>query len=346
MTSLSDLVDVVIGIDSHRDTHTAAVVDAGTGAVLAEWCVATTAAGYSELISKTENFGGARVWAIESAGHYAAGLVRCLVERDEWVIEIDRPARPARRGGAKSDPIDAVRAARDALARPSLGEPRAAGQRRALAMLISARRLIVDSAADAMRQLHALVVAAPDPIRTRLRDHNNRALLAAAAKLRHHPSHDLETTTTIDVIRDLARRISSLREQAANYQNQIKAIVTDWRPDLLAQPGVGPITAAVLLCVWSHPGRFRNEAAFAKLCGVAPIPASSGQTHRHRLNPGGDRQANRAIHTITITRLAHDPTTRAYRDRRRAEGKTDREIRRCLKRFIARQLFRLLETTP
>jgi transposase len=157
------------------------------------------------------------------------------------------------------------------------------------------------------------------------------------------PSWDLETRSTAEVIRTLSRRCQAMRTEAADHQTALRTIVRAWRPDLLDTFGVGPVVAAVILCAWSHPGRCRNEAAFASLAGVAPIPASSGLTTRHRLNRCGDRQLNRALHTIALNRMRYDATTRAYVERRRADGRTDREIRRCLKRYIARQLYRQLE---
>lgn len=148
------------------------------------------------------------------------------------------------------------------------------------------------------------------------------------------------------MLRRLARRIRDLETEARQHETALRRLITSWRPDLLAQTGIGPIIAATVLCAWSHPGRVRSEAAFAQLAGAAPIPASSGQITRHRLSRHGDRQLNRALHTVVVIRLQRDPATRAYADRRRAEGKTDREIRRCLKRYIARQLYRQLEAEP
>ena len=346
MTSLAEVVDVVVGVDTHKHEHTAVVVNAATGGAVDEMTVRTDPGGSEALVAWAVGHGGSRAWAIESTGGYGAGLVRVLRGRGEWVIELDRPDRPARRHGAKSDSLDALRAGREALARSCLGEPKAPGQRAALAVLLAARRSAVEGAGDAQRQLHAMVTAAPECLRARLRDMTTTQMVAAAARLRVHASWDCETTATATAMRALARRSRDLTTEAAEHQRQITAIVNSWRPDLLDQTGVGPIVAAIVLCAWSHPGRIRNEAAFANLAGVAPIPASSGQTTRHRLNRSGDRQLNRAIHTIALCRLRHDPTTHAYRDRRRSEGKTDREIKRCLKRFIARQLYRQLENPP
>lgn len=170
--------------------------------------------------------------------------------------------------------------------------------------------------------------------------------MRTCARLRVDSRWDIATRTSAQVLRDLARRTQALNTEARAHERAILELVRGWRPDLLAELGVGPIVAATVLCAWSHPGRFRNEAAFAMLAGTAPIPASSGTTVRYRLNRSGDRRLNQALHTTVITRLRHDPTTQAYAERRRAGGKTDREIKRCLKRYVARQLFRLLEHEP
>ena len=345
MNMLTELVDVVIGVDTHKYTHSAAVIDARTGAVLDEHTVDADPDGYVELVAVADRQAGSRAWAIEGTRGYGAGLARHLDSLGEQVVELDRPSRPARRNGAKSDPLDAVRAGREALARDRLAQPRASGQRAALAVLLAARRSAVDGAGVAQRQLHALVISAPEVLRGRFRGQATVAMITTATRLRRHASWDLETTTYANALRDLSLRIRALRAEADTHEQAITAIIKSWRPDLLDQQGIGPIVAATVLCAWSHTERCRNEAAFANLAGVAPIPASSGQTTRHRLNRRGDRQLNRALHVIAIQRMRHDPATSAYVERRRAQGKTDREIRRCLKRYIARQLYRQLEHT-
>lgn len=346
MTMLAETVDVVIGVDTHKHTHTAAVVVASTGAAVDERTVATDPDGYDALVGFADAHGASRVWAIEGTGGYGAGLARFLRERGERVVELDRPSRPARRNGAKSDPLDAVRAAREALARTRLAEPRSGGPRQALSVLLAARRSAVEGATTAQRQLHALVVAAPETIRSRFRGRSTRLMLPVAARLRADHRWDVETRVTAVALRRLAGRIAELESEARDHERAILEIVRSWRPDLLDVFGVGPITAAVVLCAWSHPGRVRSEAAFAMLAGVAPVPASSGMTVRHRLNRCGDRQLNRALHNVVLHRLRHDPATRAYAEARRKEGKSDREIRRCLKRYVARALYRQLEAAP
>jgi transposase len=347
MSMLAELVEVVIGVDTHKDTHTAAVVDARTGGVLARATVTADPDGYAELIAVAEQHCGLRAWAMEGTGGYGAGLARHLAAGGEMVVELDRPKRPTRRAGAKSDPIDAERAARDALARTRLAQPKTGAQRAALQMRLTARRAAVEAATTAQRQLLAMVITAPEVVRARFRGQTTRAMITTAARLRPATSSgDIEVTTALTVLRDLARRVRSLEAEALGHEQAIRAIVRSWRPDLLQLTGVGPIVAATVLTAWSHPGRCRNDAAFAMLAGTAPIPASSGKTVRYRLNRSGDRQLNRALHTVVLSRLQRDERTRAYAERRRAEGKTDREIKRCLKRYTARELYRRLETPP
>lgn len=343
MSMLADVVEIVIGVDTHTDTHTAAVLDTRTGGVLARITVNTDPDGYAELVALAERHSGLRAWALEGAGGYGAGLARHLADLGELVVELDRPKRPVRRAGAKSDPIDAERAAREALSRTRLAAPKTGPERAALQMRLTARRAAVEASATAQRQLHAMVITAPEAVRARFRGQSTRLMLATATRLRPATSTNLEVSTSLSVLRDLARRVRLLEAEAAAHEKAIRTIVSAWRPDLLQLTGVGPIVAATVLTAWSHPGRCRNDAAFAMLAGVAPIPASSGKTVRYRLNRAGDRQLNRALHTVALTRLQRDEATRAYADRRRSQGKTDREIKRCLKRYISRELYRRLE---
>jgi transposase len=340
---LAEEVDLVIGVDTHKHTNTAAVVRAATGAVLDGVTAPTSPDGHEAIFGMALAHGERRAWAIEGTNSYGAGLTRFLHERGEWVIELDRPGRTTRRGGKKTDPLDAVRSAREALARPELGEPRSAGDRAALSVLLAARRSAVDARTVAQRQIHALVVAAPESLRARFQGKKGRQVTVVAARLRISAHQDTEARTTTGVLRSLARRALELEEETDRHEHEIATIVRAWRPELLDQCGVGPIVAATILCAWSHPGRFRSEAAFASLAGVSPIPASSGMTVRHRLSRRGDRQLNRALHVVVINRIRHDKATQVYIERRRAEGKSDREIKRCLKRYVARQLFRQLE---
>jgi transposase len=346
MAILAELVDLVIGVDTHKHTHTAAVVVAATGAMVDQVTVPAAPAGYQQLLQLADQQPGRRVWAIESTGGYGAGLTRFLHAHHEQVVELDRPKRPARRHGAKSDPLDATRAAREALGRDQLAQPRAAGARAALQARLTVRRSAVQATTDAQRQLHALVVAAPEALRGRLRGLTTHQLVVTCARLRQRANWDTETTATAASLRTLARRIQLLDREIAEHTRALTSLVRAWRPDLLRRSGVGPIVAATVLCAWSHPGRCPTDAAFAMLGGAAPIPASSGQTVRFRLNRSGDRHLNQALHLVVLTRLRTDPATRAYAQRRRAQGKTNREIKRCLVRYVARQLYRQLETDP
>ena len=243
--------------------------------------------------------------------------------------------------GRKDDVLDAERTAREALGRDGLASPRATGERDAIATLLNARRSAIQMAADTERQLLSMATTSPETLAARLRGLKTNKLVSTC--LRWRPTGDDATIAIAATMRTMAHRSRDLRSEAAVYESRIQELVAAWRPDLLQLTGVGPIIAATILTVWSHPGRIRNEAAFAMLAGVAPIPASSGLTTRHRLNRRGDRQLNSALHIIAIQRQRHDPRTQAYFDKRRAEGKTDREIRRCIKRYLAREIFRTLQ---
>jgi transposase len=345
MSMLAGMIDAVIGVDTHRDHHTVAVVDP-TGGALAATELATDAFGYRRMLAfAKEHAPGRRVWAIEGTGSFGAGLTTYLLEHEEWVVEIDRPARPARRNGAKTDELDAVRAAREALSREHLAQPRQRGDREAMRVLLTTRSGTVVARTKAICQLKALIVGAPEQLRDQLRRSTTDAQLDRCARLRTLPQHSVEHRCTIRAMRTCARQALFLEAQAADLETELEELVTAAAPQLLAQPGVGVVTAAQILISWSHARRIRNEAAFAALAGVAPIPASSGQIVRYRLNRSGDRQLNRALHTIVLSRLMHDPATKAYAARRTADGKSSREIKRCLKRAVARQIYRLLEAS-
>ncbi len=343
MPALADAVDFVVGVDTHKNSHTAAIV-LPTGAECAQLTVATDAFGYKRLLAFAEAQAvGRRSWAIEGTGSFGAGLTTYLLEQGEWVVEIDRPKRPARRNGAKSDELDAVRAAREALSREHLAQPRRRGDREAMRVLATTRHGAVVARTKAICHLKALVVNAPEPLRNALRNLVTDDLVTKAAGLRTSPTQSVEHRATVTALRSTARRIQVLDAEASDLESQLELLVKAAAPQLLQEPGIGVNTAAQILCSWSHHGRIRSEAAFAALAGAAPIPASSGQTVRYRLNRGGDRQLNRALHTIILSRQTHHHETKAYVARRTAEGKTPREIKRCLKRHLARRLFKLLE---
>lgn len=341
---LADQVDVVIGVDTHRDAHTLAAVATATGAVVYQTCIEACAKGYLRALAELgQHTPGRRAWAMEGTGCFGAGFARFLMARGEWVIEIDRPERRGERSPAKSDSLDAVRAARTALSRPRLAAPRHGTTREALRVLMLARGGAVDVRRQAIRQLKALIITAPEELRARLRQLNGMTLLQRCARLRRPRAGDPALLATIACIRAVAVRAITATHEAAQHERDIAAYVRAMCPQLLLEPGVGPICAAQLLISWSHQGRCPSESSFARLAGVAPIPASSGQVVRHRLNRGGDRQLNRALHTIVLSRRQRHPETRAYIARRIGEGKSAREAVRCLKRYLARHLYRMLE---
>lgn len=277
MTSLAQQVDLVIGVDTHKHTHTAAIVDATTGGKLAELTVPTDPGGYAELVAWADATGsGRRTWALEGGGGYGAGLARLLSAAHEQVVELDRPKRAARRHGAKSDSLDAVRAAREALGREHLAGIKGDGPRAELAALMTARRSAVEAATMAQRQLHALVITAPEELRAPVRGATTAVMVQTAARLRTRSSWTRQTVTTATVLRTLARRVLALQGEARDHETAISEIVRAWRPDLLTQPGIGVIVAAQVLIAWSHPGRIRSEAAFAMLAGTAPIRRPRG----------------------------------------------------------------------
>ena len=338
----ADELDYVLGVDTHRDAHVMAVVTAPAGAVLAGSEIAASRSGYREALRFAERHAtGRRAWAIEGTGSYGAGLARFLAGQGELVLELSRTPRAERRLRGKDDNLDAVRTARAALASETPAVPRAGEQREALRLLLVARRSAVDVRREALTQLRAVIVTAPEPLREQLRRLPLGQLLARCSRLRRAGSVD-ELATRL-VLRSLARRIQAATTEADQLEHEILAHVRALAPALLDEPGVGPIVAAQLIVSWSHPGRLRSEACFARLAGVAPVPASSGHTQRHRLSRGGDRQLNRALHTIALHRRHHDPATKDYIARRIAEGKTKREATRLLKRYLARHLYQLLE---
>jgi transposase len=343
LARLAGSIDGVIGVDTHRDTLAAAVIDP-VGGVLAQTSVGADAAGYRQLLDfGVARVSGRRCWAVEGAGSYGAGLTVLLRAHGEQVVEVGRPQRPPRRSGAKSDALDAIRAAREALAQDHELAPRRRGDREALRVLLATRHSACVAKVSAINQLKALIVGAPEELRAELRGLATKRQIGRCARLRDRPARSLEHRMTVRALRSTAQRIQLLAAEAAGLRAELERLVAAVAPWLLELPGIGPISAAQVLVSWSHAGRLRSEAAFAALAGVNPIPASSGQVTRHRLNRSGDRQLNRALHTIVLARPRDDPQTRAYAARRQAEGKSVRDVRRCLKRVVARQLFKLLE---
>jgi transposase len=340
----ADQLDYVIGVDSHRDRHACAFVSR-LGVVEEELELAACAAGYRQAFELAlRRAPGRRIWAVEGTGSYGAGLARFLVGRGERVVEVERPKRSGSRGRLKTDPLDALRAARTVLAGEQLATPRAGGQRESLRALLTTREAAVAAKKAGLCQLRALLILLPEPLRQQLRPLTRSALVRRCAGLRPQPTVD--HYGQLVALRACARRVLLLATEAAELQQAIQSHVRQQAPSLLELPGIGPISAAQLLISWSHHRRIRSEACFARLAGTAPIPASSGRTIRHRLDHGGDRQLNRALHTIILCRRQHHPETIAYIQRRQHEGKTSRETTRCLKRYLARTLYRHLEALP
>lgn len=341
MAQLAELFEYVIGVDTHADTHAYAVLTAATGVVVDQGEFPTHPAGLAraaEWISRRAP--GARLVAIECSGSYGSTLARELERQDERVCEIKPPRRQQRARVGKSDPMDAVAAARTALATDSdaLITPRVHGLRSALQVLLGARRAMDTrrtsdrNALNALVRVHGLGIDA----RKALTDSQIRTI----STWRTRKSDDAPAATIRAEARRLARSVGALTDELIDNRRALEAHSRELMPGLLEIPGVGPVTAAIILTAWSHRGRVRSEAAFATMAGVAPLPASSGKTVRHRLSRAGDRQLNRALDIITRARILTDPATRDYVERRTAEGRTPREIRRVLKRYIARQLYR------
>jgi transposase len=343
---LADQLDHVIGVDPHRDTHALAIVDVRTGGIVLETSVAASSSGYARAWELAKEHAlGRRAFAIEGTGSFGAGLSRFLADRDERVLEVGR-LRRERRSGGKTDALDAVRAARSVLAQTRPAKPRAGGQREALRALMAAREGAVNAKRAGLCQLRDLLVTSPEPLRSELRPLTRAQLLRRLAAVRPTRHRDVELRGALQALRTVARRIQHLTAEERELAREIEKLTRSLAPQLLDQPGVGPLAAAQILISWSHPGRIRSEAAFARLAGCAPIPASSGQTIRYRLDRSGDRQLNRALHMILVTRRrAHAPTI-AYINRRISDGKSRREASRCLKRYLARNLYRLLEHPP
>jgi transposase len=340
---LADQLDYVVGVDTHRDVHALAVVAASTGAVVCEFEVGADRHGYECALARTfVDAAGGRLWAIEGSGSYGAGLARFLAEQGERVVEVERPQRSERRRG-KNDRVDARRAARAALGEGSLALPRAGGVREALRALVTTRDGAVATRRAGLNQLRALIVIAPDSLRTELRRLTRAKLLTRCARMRPEQHLDPQVRGTALALRACARRVQKANAEERELKIEIARLVEQLAPQLLNEPGVGPLSAARLLISWSHRGRFAGESAFAHHAGAAPIPASSGRVIRHRLDRGGDRALNRALHTIVLSRRKHHPATIAYVQRRTSEGKTVRDTIRCLKRYLARHFFRPLE---
>jgi transposase len=326
-------------VDTHADVHVAAALDP-IGGLLGVGEFPATPAGYACLLEWLGGFGTVCLVGIEGTGSYGAGLARHITATGVRVVEVDRSDRQDRRRQGKSDPLDAVSAARAAQSGKARGAPKGRdGAVEAIRTLMVAKRSARSERIQTINQARALVLTGPDDIRARFAKHTAAGLVAELAALRPRPGAVVGYATRI-ALRELGRRVQFLDGQLERLDELIVPLVTGRAPGLLTLYGVGPDIAAMLLvAAGDHPERLRSEAAWAHLCATAPIPASSGKVTRHRLNPGGDRQANHALWRIVITRMSSHPPTRAYVERRTKQGLSKKEIIRCLKRYAARQVY-------
>ena len=358
-----DATGVTLGVDTHADVHVAAVIDF-LGRHLGQSSFGTDAAGFRALLAWAAAFGPVVLAGVEGTGAYGAGLARFLTAEGVTVVEVDRPDRKTRRDQGKSDPIDAYAAARAAASGRASGTPKArTGDVESVRVLRVARTGAVRARTRALTQLKALITTAPDALRAQLRGLDGARLVTACARLRPTRDEPLPpsrfakraprpgrladpVSATKRSLATIARRVQVLDTEIAELDDDLHALLTPLAPTLLAINGVGLDGAGQLLVTaGDNPGRITSEAAFAHLCGAAPIPASSGKTTgKHRLNRGGDRAANAALYRIALCRLRHDPATRAYVARRTAAGKSKKDIIRCLKRYIAREVYAAIQT--
>jgi transposase len=334
------------GVDTHADAHVAAALDP-IGGLLGVESFPTTPAGYGRLLGWLQSFGTVGLVGVEGTGSYGAGLCRHLMAAGVAVVEVDRANRQDRYRSGKSDPLDAESAARAALSGKAKGAPRGRdGTVEAIRALMVAKRSARGERTRSVNQARALVVTGPDDLRARFERHSTDALAADLAGLRPRPGDTVGYATRI-ALGELGRRAEFLAAQIDYLDGLVLPLVERQAPRLLEMYGVGPHTAAILIiAAGDHPDRLRSEAAWAHLCGAAPIPAGSGKTTgRYRLNPGGDRQANHALWRIVFTRMGSHQPTQAYVARRLQEGKTKTEIIRCLKRYVAREVYHQLLAT-
>jgi transposase len=349
MPTVADVSDAVVAVDTHADTF-AAVIAAPSSVIVAQGEFVASAAGIEDLISwaLAAAPGDRVVFAVEGTRSYGIGLARALRELGLAVIELERPSRQARRGRGKSDAIDATLGARTALGldADALPTPRADGDREAVRILLLARAEMSTEKTAKTNRLIALLRTGSDTDRELVRGPLTAAALTRIARRRGRAAETRDTAIRRAEARRLALAVSELTRALAVNKTELQALVAALAPGLTARRGIGPVSAAKVLIAFSHRGRCRNDGAFAALGGVSPVPASSGRTVRHRLNRGGDRQLNRALHDIANTRMRHCDRTKAYVQRRTTEGLTKPEIRRCLKRYIARELYRTLTRMP
>lgn len=341
MTNENTIDQSVGGVDSHKDTIHVAVVS-GLGRPVADQEFPTTEAGYRHAVAWLAGHGPLQAVGVEGTSSYGVGICAALTAAEIVVVEVNRTRAAERRKRGKTDPLDAYRAARSVLSGEASTDPKRASIEPLRALNV-ARRSAIKSQQSAWRQIGALVVNAPAPLRDRLRGLSRTALVAALAATRPAQVSSPDDADTVFALRLLARRHLDLGEDITAAEQRIHARTTAANPALMAIKGVGPVVAAqLLITAGDNPDRLRSSASFAALCGTAPIPVSSGRTDRHRLSRGGDRHANAALHHIVTSRMASDPATRAYRDTRLTRGWTKKAIWRALKRAIAREIYRAL----
>ena len=343
MTTIVGTRALTGGVDTHSQVHVAAVID-HLGGVLGVESFPVDRAGYVALGDWMCGFGDIDVVGVEGTGSYGAGLARYLARVGLAVVEVDRPNRQQRARAGKSDPLDAIEAARAALGGRAFGHAKSRdGDVEAMRHLLVARRSAAESRVQALNQIRQLVFTGPDELRERFVGVPSWRLAEGVASLRVHADTDVVRMAAKTALATLGRRAIALRAEIETLDAQVARLVLGVAPELVELPGVGFHTAAVLLvAAGDNPERMRTEATWAKLCGVAPLAASSGKVTRHRLNRGGDRQANHALWIIVIGRLANHPPTKAYMARRLAEGKSKKEIIRILKRYVARDIYHYL----
>ena len=344
MTTIERARQVVGGVDTHKDVHVAAVVD-DVGRILGTAEFPTTTRGHRALLAWLGDHGMVIRVGVEGTGAYGAGLARYLAKAGVEVVEVDRPNRQTRRRKGKSDPVDAEAAARAALSGEASGRPKSrTGTVEMIRALRVARRSACKARTQAANQLHDLVLTAPDELRAILRTLTLAELVQRAARWR--PGTIVSPTAATKLSLSLiARRHQALSDEMRRLDAELARLVEEVAAPLLERKGLGTdTTGAFLVAVGDNPGRLRSEASFAALCGASPIDASSGKQQRHRLNRGGDRQANQALWRVVMVRMTCDPRTREYIARRRTEGKTTKEAIRCLKRYVAREIYRELLT--
>ena len=337
---------ITVGVDTHLDVHVARAKD-HLGRPLGEKSIATTPAGYQELAAWAAELGPVQAFGIEGTGSYGAGLARHLRAGGHTVIEVGRPSRQARRANGKSDPADADAAASAVLSGDARAIPKAGdAEVEMIRCLRIARSTAIKARIQATNAMKALVVTAAPSLREQLRALSTKNLVATCARLRPGPLEGPEAATKI-ALGSLAARAQGLEAEARELRAHLDKLTTQAAPRLRQRVGVGPdCAAALLLAAGDNPDRLRSESAFSMLCGASPVEASSGKVTRHRLNRGGDRQANAALYRIVLVRLRYDSRTQEYVQRRTKEGMSKIEIMRCLKRYVAREVYQAITDAP